>query len=253
MASGLRLIGGFAGLASPDPDARDPETFTSVLESDLIVVAAPPNGAPTEFDGVRFSGGSNWAVRAEETSLVLRRCTFNQHAGVGIHLEDGDVRLEQCVFRGTRPYGVVTGPLIYSFRSHVTLLDSVLQDGLSTGGSVVYCEFSEVLVQRLPVHRQCGGDRPPHGRCRRAIAARNGSVVTIQDSEFSGNRSELDGGAVHQTFGTLRFERCRFEDNIAERRGGAVMMRRAGSMACRARFWTTSPGPERAAPSRPAT
>lgn len=186
---GVRVFGGYAGSAIPDPNQRDIKQFQTVLSGEY--------GDPHSFsdnarhviqllfvspalvlDGVTITGGAalgsppnnqGGAILGQLASLTIRNCRFERNraeSGGAIVLQSSDAVIENSVF--------------------------IRNQALIAGGAI----FAQ------------------------------SSMPQIQDTEFHQNYSGFEGGALANSFGALTIEDCLFTDNIARDRGGALSFAR---------------------------
>ncbi len=99
--NGVALLGGYAGLGEPDPDARDIALNQTILSGDLLgddepgfansiensyhVVLADGTDASTVMDGCTVTAGNG-----DDGSFFSR--------GAGVHIDGGDIRFINCTF-----------------------------------------------------------------------------------------------------------------------------------------------------------
>lgn len=211
LTGGLTLVGGYAGVGEPDPNARDVRLYATILSGDVkgndapiddprkilreptrtdnccvISNALPPRNT---LDGLTITGGRD-AVRLFNASMILRDCTLIGNLGSAIFVNQGDVYLENCRF------------LVNAAES----VGGALGGGLSLGRSsatLINCEFTGNYAD-------LGG----------GLAASE-SLVSLSGCTFRGN-SAGTGGAIYGN-GSLTVTACRFENNVARYQGGAIV------------------------------
>ena len=122
LLSGVTIRGGFAGVGSIDPDARNIEAYKTILSGDLsgddAVVTNPDDlsGEPTRaenslrvvdgsntdetavLDGVTITAGST-GMYNEDGNPTLVNCTFT-NARMGMDNRDSSPTLTNCTFKG---------------------------------------------------------------------------------------------------------------------------------------------------------
>jgi autotransporter-associated beta strand protein len=125
LKSGVSVLGGYAGVGAPDPDARNIALYTTCLSGDI---GAPGNAADNSFhvvvanganatavlDGVTISGGNANGTSSNgygsgmynSSSSTLINCTFTANTtaiwgrGGGIYNSSCDPTLINCTFKG---------------------------------------------------------------------------------------------------------------------------------------------------------
>jgi hypothetical protein len=224
LVDGLALLGGYAGLAGPDPDARDLQRYETVFSGDLdgddgpggTNIAENSHTLVTGFnlltavslDGLTFTGANadcegvdfdpcylGGGVYVDDVILAVTRCTFRQNAaewGGGLYVYESEVEVGDCLFLENR--AATAGGLRIN-QSFASLDRCVFVGNLASNG---------------------GG-----------LAVRGTSTtVTITDSEFNDNDASGAGGAQVQ-HGSIVLSGCRFVGNTADL--GAAMMTSLGA------------------------
>jgi len=216
IVNGLTMLGSYAGLGAPNPDARDFDTYTTVLSGDLNgndgpdfagyeensyhVVTANWTDPTTVLDGFeirsgnagfRHGGGINSHYNG---SYTVSNCAFIENmADGGAAITGGNPTIIDCTFIGNTSNG--NGGAI----GFPTITD--------TGSTITGCTF---------IGNTAGGD---------GGGAIHGDALTVVDCTFMGNTAvptygiTRDGGAIKCGYSTL--VNCVFSGNLAAR-GGAV-------------------------------
>ncbi len=247
LLDGVSLLGGYAGLAAPDPDARDIDLYETILSGDLggndgpgpfqnngensiHVVTGSGTDATAVLDGftVRQGNADSGPVRLGAGfynvagSPSIERCTFRwnsaMHWGGALYTEDGSPTLSHCEFdrnitdssqgRGGALYIVGGSPIVsYCIFARNRALD------LGRGGAVYNDQSSATISNCVFVDNY--------------VNNRGGGVYNIgsdnailADCVFVGNYGEV-GGAVANHTSDLSLVRCTFERNSAAF-GGAI-------------------------------
>jgi len=130
----VSLMGGYAGIRTPDPDARDIDLYETILSGDLFgddgdgatgheensyhVTSVGAGRGAALIDGFTVSSGfapefgqpegCGAGMFSEGGSVVIVNCTFAsniaRHYGGGIYSAGGSMSLENCTFRANEAY-----------------------------------------------------------------------------------------------------------------------------------------------------
>ena len=190
---GLKIRGGFPGYGLPNPDARNPAAYVTILSGDLKgddqwgnlnlsdnsyhVVTGPADGAPALLDGITITGGNADGA-------------YPQHYGGGLYNPDGKMQLVNCTFRANT--GVWGGALM-NFGPSITLINCQLAGNraLMLGGGLYNYEGDAALVNCRVVGSTAGYADTAGGA---AIYNLNGGL-TILDCTIADN-SAPSGKAI---------------------------------------------------------
>ena len=218
----LKLLGGWAGLALPDPNARDVRTYQTVLSADLldddvippkdlarlyddkanpsrkdntsVLIWIPWVADRVVLDGCTVVGARYGGCYAEGTGVVVKDCSFRYNAsGVGDAVGAGGLSFS---WRGGRATGC-------SFYRNVS---SMAGGGVQGGSVLVDCEFIENYASTYWE----GG------------AAYLWTEARVERCTFVGNRAGL-GGALSLS-GAVSLRDCEFRENSASSRGIGVKL-----------------------------
>ena len=202
LIDGVALIGGYAGCGAPNPDARDPDSYDTVLDGDLLgddlpnfvnrtdnVYHVVTNDDPsttntTVIDGFTIRGGHADGVLANKTDQGPGLHNFN-----GINPFTGKPLVRDCLFIDNWA------------ANHGALNDH-------GGATIIDCEFRDNFAAGW------GGGLYVHG----------GLAASVTNCGFFNNRTDgaLGGGGAVTNEGGVFFDNCRFEDNVSLTHGGAV-------------------------------
>ncbi len=198
LPSGVALLGGYAGIGAPDPDARDLEQFRTVLTGDLNGDDGPPDSfannaenarnvvtasgtAPgTVLEGFTLTGG-NADGPDQQDMLHLAR-------GAGLWNDGGSPTVRNC--RIEYNAAMKRGGGMYNY--------------FATGPSVIGCTFTGNVVTTTG---HGGGLRNFESNC------------TVSDCVFAGNLAQT-GGGIDKANGTGSVTNCAFTGNEATFGGG---------------------------------
>ena len=145
---GVTIRGGFPGYGLPQPDARNPAAYVTILSGDLKgndqwgslnldensyhVVTGPADGLPALLDGVTITGGNADGA-------------YPHHYGGGLYNPDGKLQAVDCTFRANT--GVWGGALM-NFGPSVVLVNCQLigNRALMLGGGLYNYEGAATLT-----------------------------------------------------------------------------------------------------------
>lgn len=199
MKNGVTLKGGYAGFGEPDPDARDIDSYVSVLSGDIagndIAVASPeqllnePTRAENSYHVVTAIGVDANAVLDGFTITggQANGGTYEEKYGAGMYNYDASPTVTDCKFGA----------------------NSALERG---GGMYICYGSSEPTLNRCTFtfnHALMGGGIMSYG------------VPTLTRCTFNINVAKL-GGGMWSNGGEL--SRCVFGNNRSELKGGGIFM-----------------------------
>jgi hypothetical protein len=198
--SGVLVAGGFAGFGEPDPNARDPRLFQTILSGDIgmegdftdnlfHVVTANGTGPGTVLDGFIIEKG-----QADDI--------YPDDRGAAILLNPGDLVCRDCVVR-----------------DHYAQSGGAVFVGFGSLSRIEHCEFAQnrVLASGAGLFNL-------------------GSELEVVDTLFDRNVAELSGGAVADLYSSSLYENCTFVENLAMYKGGGVYLLSSGPTFRSCRF-----------------
>ncbi|MHC4520146.1 MAG: hypothetical protein ACYTAS_16265, partial [Planctomycetota bacterium] len=118
----VTLSGGYTGLGSADPNARDPQLHETVLTGDLLdddlpgfrnrrdnsyhVVVALNTDESAVLDGFVITSGSADSLLEEAESPLVGLAGMDGHTihGGGLYVDGGSLTVRHCMFRGNYAY-----------------------------------------------------------------------------------------------------------------------------------------------------
>jgi hypothetical protein len=166
---GVTIRGGFPGYGLPQPDARNPAAYVTILSGDLQgndqwgnlnlsensyhVVTGPADGLPAVLDGVTITGGNadgayphhyGGGLYNPEGKLQAVNCTFRANTGVwgGALMNFGpSVALVNCQLIGNR--ALMLGGGLYNYEGAATLTNcrvagNTAEYAETAGGAAIY-------------------------------------------------------------------------------------------------------------------
>jgi predicted outer membrane repeat protein len=250
--------GGFAGVGTPDPNARDAARCQSVLSGDLqgddadvrdledlldatvansrTVVTGSGTDGTAVLDGFTITGG-HWEVMSDPPtagaagmynragSPTVIRCTFARNAAVGCagmyNDSESNPVLIDCVF--TTNYAVGGSAGVTNVSSSPRLIGCTFSNNRARDGAALYNRRSHPVLERCTF---LGNSAVPglfylHDRRGGAIFSED-STCTLADCTFEGNEASY-GGAIYSGAGcTLIVAHCAFIANRSQGPGGAI-------------------------------
>jgi hypothetical protein len=229
LINGVALKGGYAGLGTPDPNARDIELYETILSGDLlqddIEVSDPcdllnaPNRADNSWNVVT---GSN-----TDATTVLDGFTItggyvsvipfggSPAGGAGMIISSGSPTIINCTFTDNITGNTGGGLLIYD-ESNPTLLNCkfIRNCAESGGGGIFSSESSPTLINCKFINN--------YARRKGGAIFNFRSNPELTDCTFSGNSipdipTSLNegGGAIRNSDSNLLLNNCAFSDNKA--------------------------------------
>jgi len=239
LKKGVALLGGYAGVGAPNPDARDTTVWRTILSGDLNgddrpvtedgalgfessrrdnslhVVTALDVDRSAVLDGVRISGGHANGGLDVATSP-------GDYRGGGIYIVRGSPRLRRCVFSGN--WASEEGGAIYSVDAYVEMFDCTLwgnsagwnvQNYRGAGGAIFMAGGDVALVSCTLNGNRAGGSGG-------AIAADPGGVLSGVNCCLHANYAGVQGGAIHAVGCRVLLMNCTFADNRQDIGPGAI-------------------------------
>ncbi|MFK7960675.1 MAG: choice-of-anchor Q domain-containing protein [Phycisphaerales bacterium] len=241
------LIGGFAGLAGPDPDVRDLESFPTILDADLNGDDVPGDPATT-VDNAAGMIRASFSINEE---LVLDGIAFVRGSAEGIELdgrysavfvEGGTARIIACQFNDHRLGERSLGGGLRGDDANLHITGSSFADNEAReGGGLVLIGNGDLTLIGTEVLR-CRANRRGGGFLRTLgsgdltienclLEGNLGSVgasfnatdgvrrVRLTDTIIRDNRSTAGGAAfinIEGPGGEGLVERCRIEFNVGD-------------------------------------
>ncbi len=198
-ASGVTLLGGFAGLAGPDPDLRDPDAYRTTLSGDLNGDDAP-----------------GFVNRADNTTNI-----FSIVSKTGIVIDGFTIRGGQADLFHDTSYGVAGGAIETAFSS-ITVRNCVFVDNLSLRGGGALAMFNATgHVSRFENCRFFGNRSLNNGSQGGGVAhTANAATSEFLNCVFVGNSAANSGGVFHNN-GQTTLINCTLAQNTANA-GGAL-------------------------------
>lgn len=184
---GVTIRGGFPGYGLPQPDARNPAAYVTILSGDLKgddrwgnlnlqdnsyhVVTGPADGLPAVLDGITITGGNADGA-------------YPHHYGGGLYNPDGKLRAVNCAFRANT--GVWGGALM-NFGPSAMLVNCQLTGNraLMLGGGLYNYEGAATLT-----NCRLAGNTAEYAETAGGAAIYNlNGNLTVLDCTVADNRS----------------------------------------------------------------
>jgi len=216
LVSGVSVAGGYAGFGEIDPDARNIDTFETILSGDL-------NG-DNAADFANTGENSYHVVTVEDCG-------------------DGTV-LDGLIIAGGRAdgpgYDEMRGGGLYNAESELVILHSTFRDNWSAerGGGIYNLEAKATLVGCT-----FADNRSRYGGAISNLGPQPLGVISATDSTFIGNGAERRGGAIYNSSSDANFANCIFSGNTSGRGGGALASNEAVQTFVNSTF-TGNSGPQ---------
>jgi predicted outer membrane repeat protein len=221
LSGGITIRGGYSGDGAPDPNARNIQTYATVLSGDLkandLPVADPCNlwkeasrtdnsrhiltvtskDQTATLDGVQVAGGYAFGPSAATT-------VASDLQGAGLIVSGGSLNLRNCTFSDNWASG--DGGAIYVADGRLDLVDCTFRaNGAGT---------------RVSQPRGTGG----------AIRSDGNSQMTLSGCKFLSNFAGAQGGAFDNNKGSAALTRCLFLRNVAVSSGGGALWNSEGRL-----------------------
>ena len=222
LENGLTIKGGYAGFGEADPNARDLETYNTILSGDLngddgphfannsensyLVVVCIECNESVMLDGFTITGGNATSdyiaggMLNYESSPIVKNCNFSRNSagqGGGMANRHSNPTVTNCIFSGNAT--VYGGGGMYN-----------------TDGSnpvVTDCIFIENSASMLGGGGMYNGDSSP----------------TVTNCRFTGNYAMFGGGMYNVGGSSTTVTNCTFSENRVSAWGGG-MQNEAGAM-----------------------
>jgi len=207
LIEGVILRGGYAGIGTPDPNARDIDTYETILSGDLKGDDVLRLRDPVFYLWLRTS------ARMENSYHVVTSEGANGTGTLdGFTISGGnDNRAESA----RELFGIGYGGGVFCRDSHSALIRCIFEANSAGSGGAMYNESAE------PAVTQCAfiGNSAEEGG---AVYNKQGKPA-MTACTFSGNCVIYSGGAVYNSGGSPIFSGCVLNDNSTQRsHGGAV-------------------------------
>ena len=141
LTEGVKLCGGYAGIACPDPNARDVQQYETILcgnDNTYRVVTAKAVNSDTIIDGFTitsskdtYSSGGGIYLR-ENGNITVRNCLFYFNETHGIYSESSSPTVTGCTFENNN------GGIFIRY-GNAKITDCMFTNNTSSLGGGIYC------------------------------------------------------------------------------------------------------------------
>ncbi|NOS99999.1 MAG: hypothetical protein HOP29_05180 [Phycisphaerales bacterium] len=217
--SGISLKGGYAGCSAANPDARDFQTYQTILSGDLA-----GNDGP---GFVNYGDNSCHIVRAWTVlNVALEGFTIQSAegalcgAGGGILNAGSGLIVRSCVFRDNRAQA---GSAVYNLATNAGFVDCQFVRNRSTAGNggAIISQFSAARYTNcLFLDNETLSGRG--GAIYSEMALLSLGPPKLVNCRFIGNSAPLSGGAIHNRSAAPILVNCLFSGNVTPGDGGAL-------------------------------
>ncbi len=222
LENSIRMLGGYAGSAGPDPDVRDPVLHETVMTGDISPTLRASNVVTqtavcsTTLDGLTITrgfalpfGGVGGGLRITAGKVYLRNCRIVENksniAGGGLYAQHAQVTLDKCVVDHNHS-AFVAPAVACDTAAELTIRNSTVSNNhgsyslgaveiygssvtsadctFESNGRGLYAEASDVILDRCTFVKNTGSIRGG------ALGASQ-SVVTARDCSFRENVAAL--------------------------------------------------------------
>ncbi len=247
LSSGTAVRGGYAGIGAPDPDARDIDTYQTILSGDLNGNDVDVNNPADLLDEPSRSENSYHVVTGSNTdaTAVLDGFTiiggYTKGEGGGMYTIDGNPTIYNCTFiyNFARGYG---GAMAYRDSNPMLTNCTFISNSAGEGSGIFIYEGSLSLTNcTFSGNSANRGSGPPPGigsplltgyALSNDIASvglsGDGGGIECSHSNLVGTRCRFSsntaghGGAIDTYESTVKLSNCTFSGNLAEYGGGIV-------------------------------
>ena len=218
LINGVALMGGYAGIGAPDPDARDIALYVTICSGDLLGNDGPnfENNGENSYHVTTGSGTDDSAVLDGFTITAGNaNDSFPNNRGAGCIALEAFFTVRDCHFKAN---AAEAGGAVYNSGSDPSITDCVFEDNLagaegagmfndSSRPTIIGCDFLGNTVSR-----GSGG----------AMRNLNGSDATITNCLFNGNSATSQGAGVSNSSSSPFFSNCTFINNTGVSSGGGM-------------------------------
>jgi predicted outer membrane repeat protein len=202
LLDGVSLMGGHAGLGTPDPELRDLDLFETTLSGDLL--GDDDTGGSNAENAYHVVTGSGTDETAVLDGFTVTRGNANHpthRQGAGLYNFIGSPTVNRCVFQAN-----VSG------NAEVPGGGAGMYNQSLSNATVSECRFVDNVATNV------GGGM-----------SNVDSDPTLTDCTFSGNVSAFSGGGIYNQWGEPTLINCLFEGNMAGGDGGGAIANKLDS------------------------
>ncbi|MHC4427243.1 MAG: right-handed parallel beta-helix repeat-containing protein, partial [Planctomycetota bacterium] len=226
LVNGVTLAGGYAGPGTPDPDARDVDTYPSVLSGDLFGNDGPGSFENNQENAYNVVTGSGTDLTTGLDGFTITAgnadgpdgSPFNWQRGAGMWNSTGSPTVQDCVFHANHAL-LQGGGMANYYGSSPTVADCTFSDNVATdgnGGGMRNFDNSS------PTVTGCTFIGNSSGAAGGGMISSNPCTPTVIGCTFSGNYALWGGGMENAEGAESTITDCTFSGNTAEYAGGGV-------------------------------
>ncbi len=227
LTNDISLIGGYAGIGSTNPDARDIKAYQTILSGDLNGNDADVNNPDdlvdeptreensyhvvTSISNVILDGFTITCGNANE--LLGGRGVSNNpyNNGGGIYNLEGQLSLVNCTL--TRNFANVNGGGMYDGDNELNLINCTFTGNSARTGGGIYDSDGDLIITECTFKRNIAGDSG-------GGIFNNDGQLNLVNCTFTENNA-VDGGGIC-TGSEPTMDNCMFIKNLAENSGGGI-------------------------------
>jgi predicted outer membrane repeat protein len=254
LINNVTVKGGYAGFGEADPNARDIDTYETILSGDLngndVEVSDPcdlldePTRAENSYHVVTGSGTDDTSVLDGFTITAGNAngsYLSNNDKGGGMYNYEGDPILTNCTFSNNSVFSdnwESGGGAMYNSRSNPTITNCIFSENLSNiGGGICNWESSNPTLTNCTFNENSakvsGGGIYNHWLCD----------AILTNCTFVNNLSEIVGGGMsNDSYSDSKVINCIFIGNSANIGGGMFIQCFSGSIVTNCTFTGNSAG-----------
>jgi Chlamydia polymorphic membrane protein (Chlamydia_PMP) repeat len=183
----VTILGGYAGVGTPDPDARDVSSYVTTLTGGgtcYHVLTGSGTNSTAVLDGFTITGGN-----ADGTGT-------GQDNGGGIYITNGSPAINDCTFSG----------------------NSAGNSKAAGGGGAIYCLNSSSTITNCIID----GNNTTFSGGGLKVGAYETTELTLVNCLFFGNSARNGGAITNSGGGIINLINCTITKNVASASGGAI-------------------------------
>ena len=257
LVNGVAIDGGYAGYGAADPDARDVNSYPTILTGagTTGIVLTASGGISATVDGLTLIGsnysGGGQAFSGNSATVTFNDCTISDFAENAIQMSTGTLIVSNCSFLGNSSnVGIDFSGTVLSSAGSLTLSGCTFTDDTGTdihlgaassivsdcqyngdNGVAVYAAAGSNTIENCVFNAEtsCGaflnGGSTILENCAFNDCQSSGMVIesatgTLIDCAFDGNTGGSGGGLFVEEYGNATLINCDFVGDSAGEGGG---------------------------------
>jgi len=237
LKNGVTIKGGYAGFGEQDPNARNVDTYETILSGDLagndVEVERPhylhdhPSRVENSYHVITGSGTDETAI-VDGFSITGGKAEGsypNYCGGGGMYSNSGSPMVTNCTFIRNSSYGFGGG--MFNYNSSPTLANCTFN--INDGGGMENDYSSPRLSQCV------FNDNSDNGMFNYQ------SDTTVTNCIFTGNTAVRHGGGIFNDRSSATITNCTFSENKASSGGGLYNSHNSGSILTNCILWDNTP------------